>query len=73
MERTVIVMQQGNRHIRFDVGTEDVIVTGAKGRATKQALAPIDVAREFVDELMEKEWERNEELEKTLQRGFKET
>lgn len=68
MQRNLVVMQKGTRLLRFDVGNEDVIVTGAVGRATKQALAPLEVAQEFVGDLMDAEWTRNQAVEADLQR-----
>jgi hypothetical protein len=61
-------MQKGTRLLRFDVGNKDVIVTGAVGRATKQALAPLEVAQEFVGDLMDADWTRNQAVEADLQR-----
>lgn len=69
MHRNLVVMQKGARLLRFDVGTEDVIVTGAVGRSTKQALAPLEVAQDFVGDLMDADWNRNQAVEAELQRG----
>lgn len=68
MDRNLVVMQKGVRYLRFDVGKEDVIVTGAVGRATKQALAPLEVAQDFVGDLMDANWTRNQAIEAELQR-----
>jgi hypothetical protein len=68
MQRNLVVMQKGTRLLRFDVGNEDVIVTGAVGRSTKQALAPLAVAQEFVSDLMDASWTRNQAVEADLQR-----
>jgi hypothetical protein len=70
MQRNLVVMQKGTRLLRFDIGNEDVIVTEAVGRSTKQALSPIEVARSFVSDLMEAGWARNQAVEAELQRGF---
>jgi hypothetical protein len=66
-KRNLVVMKHENRRIRFDVGNEDTIITGAIGRTTKQAVASVAVAREFCGELMERDWERDETIESELQ------
>jgi hypothetical protein len=60
-------MRHDNRRIRFDVGNEDTIITGAIGKSTRQAVASVTVAREFCGELMERDWERDEAAEAELQ------
>lgn len=66
MARNLVVMRYGKRMIRFDIGKVDAIITGAVGRATKQAISSIEVARDFCGELMNLCWERDQRAEEAL-------
>jgi hypothetical protein len=72
-ERNLVVMHNGARYLRFDIWKDNVIITGAVGRTTKQAIAPLVVAQDFVSDLMDADWTRNQEIEAELQRDSRTT
>jgi hypothetical protein len=69
-EKTLIVMRNGQRTIRFDVGEDEAMITGLVGKTVRQAEAPVEVAREFCAGLIDKDWERDEIIEQALKNGF---
>lgn len=69
-ERTLIVMRNNQRTIRFDVGEEEALISGLVGKQLRQAEAPVEVAREFCAGLIDKNWERDEIIEQALKNGF---